>query len=231
MQGVSDAGATGESRRQIENPVINGPFDEPGRHFQFDDDGITDEIVDERRPSGYFVPVPAARNRAEAAEQAELGLFDDDRERIQLNRFVNDVREHVGRWRGLGYPGATATTRHLLEHWQSPDRERRLFFCQVEALETAIFLREAPPALRPRWIDNHLDEANAAANSGLPRIARKSVPSTAPSAPSRYSARAVRPYAVLASICWSCSASPLMRSPAKRPRHSVMPQAPPTGSR
>ena len=29
----------------IENPVINSAFSEPRRHFQFDDDGITDEIV------------------------------------------------------------------------------------------------------------------------------------------------------------------------------------------
>ena len=170
---MSSSETSGESRSQIENPVINGPFDEPTRHFRFDDDGITDEIVGERRPSGYFVPVPAARNRAEAAEQATLDLFDDDRERIELNRFVNDVREHVGRWRDLGHPGVTATTRHLLAHWQGPDRERHLFFCQIEALETAIFLREAPPVLRPSWIDNRLDEANAAANSGLPRIAHK----------------------------------------------------------
>lgn len=227
---MNGSGAAGESRRQIENPVINGPFDEPGRHFQFDD-GITDEIVDERRPSGYFVLVPAARNRAEAAEQAERGLFKEERERIQQNRFVNDVREHVGRRRSLGYPRTTATTRRLLEHWQSPDRERRLFFCQVEALETAIFLREAPPALRPRWIDNHLDEANAAANAGLPRIARKSVQSAAPSAPSRCWARVARRYAVPASTCSSCSASPSTRSPAKRPRRSAMPPAPSTGSR
>jgi len=41
----------------IENPVINSPFDEPQRHFHFDDEGITDIIVDKRRESGYFVPV------------------------------------------------------------------------------------------------------------------------------------------------------------------------------
>ena len=173
MRGVSGAGAARESHKQIENPVINGPYDEPTRHFRFDDDGITDEIIAERRPSGYFVPVPAARNSAGAVEQATLGLFDEDRERIELNRFVNDVREHVARWRSLGYPSITATTRHLLAYWQAPDRERRLFFCQIEALETAIFLREAPPALRPSWIDNRLDETNAAANSGLPRVAHK----------------------------------------------------------
>ena len=29
----------------IENPILNSPFEEPDRHFRFDDDGITDEIV------------------------------------------------------------------------------------------------------------------------------------------------------------------------------------------
>ena len=42
----------------IENPVINSPFEEPSRHFKFDKDGITDEVVKGRRVSAYFVPVP-----------------------------------------------------------------------------------------------------------------------------------------------------------------------------
>jgi type III restriction enzyme len=46
-------------------------------------------------------------------------------------------------WRDQGYPGITPVTRSLLEYWTRPDRERRLFFCQVEALETLIFLTEA----------------------------------------------------------------------------------------
>ena len=29
----------------IENPVINSPFEEPRRHFRFDDKRISDEIV------------------------------------------------------------------------------------------------------------------------------------------------------------------------------------------
>ena len=35
----------------IENPVINSPFEEPKRHFRFDDHGIKDEIVPGRRLS------------------------------------------------------------------------------------------------------------------------------------------------------------------------------------
>jgi type III restriction enzyme len=39
----------------IENPIINSPFDEPTQHFRFTDEGITDEIIEGRRISSYFV--------------------------------------------------------------------------------------------------------------------------------------------------------------------------------
>lgn len=42
----------------IENPVINSPFEEPKRHFIFDDDGITDQIAEERRRSFLGHPPP-----------------------------------------------------------------------------------------------------------------------------------------------------------------------------
>ncbi len=48
----------------IDNPILNSPFEEPGRHFRFDDAGITSEVVDERRVSAYFMPIPAARKRS-----------------------------------------------------------------------------------------------------------------------------------------------------------------------
>jgi type III restriction enzyme len=53
------------SRAQIviENPIVNSPFTAPTRHFRFDDEGITDEIDDGRRPSSYFMPIPKAKKR------------------------------------------------------------------------------------------------------------------------------------------------------------------------
>lgn len=48
----------------IENPILNKPFAAPTRHFRFDDDGITDEIEDGRRPSSYFMPIPKAKKKA-----------------------------------------------------------------------------------------------------------------------------------------------------------------------
>lgn len=78
----------------IENPVINSPFDEPRRHFRFDDDGITDQIVDGRRISSYFVPIARPKKKKGAAQPA---LFDTEwtQDRIEENKLVNDIRRRV----------------------------------------------------------------------------------------------------------------------------------------
>lgn len=122
----------------IENPVITSAFEEPKRHFHFDDEGITGRIDPERRPSQYFVPVPAPRRKS---NQLELGI-EAIREQSRPNELVNEIRERLVLWRRRNYEGATPTSRRLLEHWQRPDRDRRLFFCQIEALETLIYLTE-----------------------------------------------------------------------------------------
>ncbi|MGH7563182.1 MAG: hypothetical protein ACREK5_02010 [Gemmatimonadota bacterium] len=49
----------------IENPILNSPYEEPSRHFLFGDEGITGEVVDERRRSSYFVPVPRPKKRSQ----------------------------------------------------------------------------------------------------------------------------------------------------------------------
>ncbi|MGI5818079.1 MAG: BPTD_3080 family restriction endonuclease [Armatimonadota bacterium] len=157
------------SERVIENPVINSPYEEPQRHFKFDDEGITTTILPERRPSAYFMPVPRARKQG--AQQRLQGDWTEDR--IEENTFVNRVRRRVADWRAAGYPSVTSTTRDLLRHWQRPDRERRLFFCQMEAVETAIWIAEVAHKTGDDWVRNQLDQANENANPGLFRIAFK----------------------------------------------------------
>jgi type III restriction enzyme len=153
----------------IENPVINSAFSEPTRHFRFSDDGITDEIVESRRVSAYFVPI------AQPKKKGKQMVFDTEwtQDRIEENKFINDVRKRVSDWRAGGHAGVTKTTRMLLDHWTGPDRERRLFFCQIEALETAVFLTEIAPKTGAAWIDNHLQAENERANPALFRIAIK----------------------------------------------------------
>ena len=155
----------------IDNPILNSPFAEPARHWVLDDNGIPTGVpADGRRRSEYIVPVPPPRHRVN--QQAELGLEDAYGQR-KANDYVNEIRGRVAAWRALGDAGlrdtVTPVTARLLRHWRDPERARRLFFCQIEATETAIWLAEvAPRAERDR-----LAALNKDANPDLFRIAFK----------------------------------------------------------
>ncbi len=155
----------------IENPILNSPFEEPKHHFRFADEGITNEIVASRRISSYFIPIAKPKSKNKAAQLA----FDTEwtRDRIEENRFINRIRGKVSQWRKGKYEGITRTTRRLLEYWTNPDREKKLFFCQIEALETAIYLTEVANKYGDSWIENSLKEFNRDANPELYRVAFK----------------------------------------------------------
>jgi type III restriction enzyme len=156
--------------RVIENPIINSPYRAPLRHFAFDNDGITDQIVEGRRASSYFVPVPRPRKRG-AQQQLEFAELTADQ--IEKNQFVNDIRARVKRWRELGRPDVTPVTRRLLEYWTDPERDNPILFCQLEAAETAIYLAEAAQKASDTWIRNELDRQNEEHNARLNRIGLK----------------------------------------------------------
>ena len=117
----------------VDNPILNSPFEEPTRYWAYEQGQPV--IREGRRPAGYYL-----RPRTRGAQMALL-----EEEFIPLD-LVNAIRERVKAWREQGYPGVTPITRQLLAHWNRPDRERRLFFCQREAAETLIWLVEASPA-------------------------------------------------------------------------------------
>jgi type III restriction enzyme len=152
----------------IENPVINSAFTEPRRHFKFSNEGITNEIVEGRRRSAYFIPIPPPKKRG----AQEILSPDWVAEREQPNDFINRVRERVAVWRASGHQGITRTTRDLLQLWTAPERERRLFFCQIEAIETTIYLTEVAPKF-DSWIEAQLRTANETHNAGLHRVSLK----------------------------------------------------------
>ena len=112
-------------------------------------------------------------------------------DRVEENEFINQVRERVALWRSGGYVGVTRTTRRLLEYWQRADRERRLFFCQIEALETAIYLTEVAGKYGDAWIENELREANAGRQSAA-----------LPHRPSRWRPAAARRVVMAMLIAW-----------------------------
>lgn len=153
----------------IENPILNGPFAAPARHFRSDDDGITNDIVERRRRSAYFVPI--ARPRKKGAQRSFETEWTGDR--VQENSEINRIRDRVDAWRAGGYVGVTAVTRRLLEYWSDASREKPLFFCQREAVETVVYLAEVAVRYGDAWIENYLRDRNAEYNAGLPRVAMK----------------------------------------------------------
>jgi type III restriction enzyme len=145
----------------VSNPIINSPYEEPRQHWHIAE-GKQPRFEPGRRPASYFLRVPerAARGR-HPTDQAEL--FNED---LKGNEYLLDLanllRTRVREWRERGYQGATKVTRELLEHWREPDREQPLFFAQVEAAETLIFLVEGPADLL-QGIHVPMDEPGSAA--------------------------------------------------------------------
>jgi len=117
------------------------------------------------------VPIPGVKKKGKSKQLA----FDTEwtKDRIEENQDINRIRERVSQWRRGGYVGITRTTRRLLDYWINPERENKLFFCQVEALETAIYLTEVAAKYGDAWIEARIREANEDANPGLYRIAFK----------------------------------------------------------
>jgi type III restriction enzyme len=117
----------------VDNPIINSPFEEPTRWWAYEEGHPV--LKEGRRPAGYYF-----RTRTHAAQMA---MFEEEFIPLDL---VNTIRLRVKNWREQDYPGVTSVTRQLLKHWNNPNRDRKLFFCQREAAETLIWLIESSPA-------------------------------------------------------------------------------------
>ncbi len=118
---------------EVSNPILSSPFEEPRSYWQIKE-GQEPEEMPGRRPAMYFYrPPPMAAIENSVGTAIELKL-------------VNRIRDRLEEWRKLalkGEGGVTRTTMELLNYWRRNGRERRLFFAQLEAAETIIFLNEA----------------------------------------------------------------------------------------
>ncbi|MDZ7339603.1 MAG: DEAD/DEAH box helicase family protein [candidate division KSB1 bacterium] len=121
----------------IDRLIINSPYEEPRYYWRYDPATKLFDLAEGRRPAGYVVATPGSQ------------AFDDPGQFVEIP-LVNQIRPRVKAWREAGYPGVTSITKRLLEHWQDPELfdRRRFFFCQLEAIETLIWLTEAAPAER-----------------------------------------------------------------------------------
>ena len=170
----------------FEQPVLNSPYEPPGRHWELDPAGQpTQKIVEKRRPVSFITPIPKPKKTSGASEAEQAALtFDEgkglstEQQQYEHAGIINGVRAQVERWRRIEDPArwqVTPETERLLRHWRShPFSSLRPFFCQVEAVETAIWLAEVAPRDRAgRGFLDHLENANNEANPVLRRLALK----------------------------------------------------------
>lgn len=159
-----------------ERPILNSPYAPPYLYHRLDDTGqpIEGQPIKGRRPSKFIVPVPASRKQA-SATQASLDL-----ETYTENAKINAIRGYVDAWRGVPNPadwGVTPASQRLLEHWRRPKEQwagPRPFFCQIEAVETMIWLTEvAPRRAATRGLLDQIAKDNEEANPALFRLAMK----------------------------------------------------------
>ena len=169
----------------FERPILNSPYEYPSRHWDLDEQGQpTQRIIERRRRAEFITPIPKPKKHKGSAEQGSL-LFDEGKgistpeQQYDHTAIINAVRQQVDQWRGL--PNAndwrvTPETARLLQHWRHHTYSSiRPFFCQVEAVETAIWLTEVAPQVGKiggSFLE-HLANANNDANPELMRFALK----------------------------------------------------------
>ncbi len=169
----------------FESPILNSPYAAPRQHWELDADGQpTNRLIATRRRSDLITPVPKPKKRRQNAKQDTLFLSQDDglsteEQEYNPTPIINEVRTYVESWRNLPNPDqwlVTPETARLLQYWRHHRFEGiRPFFCQIEAVETAIWLVEVAPKLGARaakfWA--HLKAANKQSNPELMRLALK----------------------------------------------------------
>jgi type III restriction enzyme len=119
----------------IDRLIINSPYEEPRYFWSYERVTRLFSLKGGRRPAGYVIASEGSRAFDDPGIFRELPL-------------VNRIRPRVNAWRQNQYPGVTGITKRLLEHWHNPEerKDRRFFFCQLEAIETIIWLTEGPDA-------------------------------------------------------------------------------------
>ena len=128
---------------ESQSPILNNPYEEPLYHYDTDAEGNLDydNVREGRRPFATEVSLTAKKRGGQGDLFTGNDLYQEDEDA----KFINTMRDEVKKWRIEGYPRATRITRELLTFWfNNPERQidKQLFFCQREAVETAVYLNE-----------------------------------------------------------------------------------------
>lgn len=170
----------------FETPILNSPYEEPSRHHALDDEGqpLNEPPREGRRRSEFITPVPKPRKKKQKSDprQGKLGLRSDDKvssdeQEYNPTPIINEIRNHIADWRA-STPATwrvTPATARLLRHWREYHFQGvRPFFCQIEAVETIIWLTEVAKSRKQyASIWEHILGANEQANPELLRLAMK----------------------------------------------------------
>ena len=169
----------------FEQPILNSPYEYPQRHWELDDTGQpTQNVIDKRRIAEFITPIPKPKKRKKPAAQQEI-IYDEGKglsttqQQYDPTPIINEVRRHVQQWREWPNPNdwqVTPETARLLQHWRHHKFSNlRPFFCQIEAVETAIWLTEVAPksGKQGKTFLNLLSDANEQSNPDLMRLALK----------------------------------------------------------
>ena len=173
------------SEKFFKHPILNSPYEYPRRHWELKNQQPTHNVIEKRRPSDLLTPVPKPKKRRKGQETQksiiladELGASSEEQE-YNPTHLINELRNHVEEWRNEKNPEqwhVTPDTARLLKHWRHHRFEKdRPFFCQVEAVETIIWLTEVAPK-RDAWKKRfwpYIENGNRQANPDLLRLALK----------------------------------------------------------
>ena len=172
----------------FDKPILNSPYAYPSRHWELDAEGQpTQQIIESRRRAEFITPIPKPKKRKDKTSQHEI-VFDEGKglstkdQQYDPTSIINELRHHVDGWRKLSNPNdwhVTPETVRLLQHWRYHKFNNiRPFFCQIEAVETLIWLTEVAPTIGKTgqaFLD-HLANANNDANPEIMRLARSLQP-------------------------------------------------------
>lgn len=170
----------------FDHPILNSPYFRPEKHWELDAHGQpTQKTLEFRRPAEFITPIPKPRKQQSKQVQMILEI-NAEAEELSKNgqaythtALINELRNHVEAWRNRPNPKdwkVTPETARLLQHWRTHKYSGiRPFFCQVEAVETAIWLTEVAPkeGKKGQKFLDHLGSASNEANPGLMRLALK----------------------------------------------------------
>ena len=171
----------------FERPILNSPYEVPKRHWELDESGQpTQKVIESRRPVRFITPIPKAQKQSGSAAQQKALTFTDEaglsagQRQYDLESNINEIRNQVSLWRAWPNPRewqVTPETARLLQHWRQHEFTGvRPFFCQIEAVETAIWLTEVAAKSKAKSMTKFIDSLKNSANEynpGLIRLALK----------------------------------------------------------